>query len=374
MIVLRRLARCRIGTLLAAARVVSPTLLPYVRMLSARMMAAPMLAATLLAGPVPAAVSLPEGAGGDAAAASDGGASAGGAREGSASDGGFGVLSVDELAPGVYVHRGAQLPLGAPGHDDIANIGFIVGGRCVAVIDTGGSVRIGRALRAAVRPRTALPICYVINTHVHVDHVLGNEAFNDDLPSFVGHAALAQAIVRSRPYFVQEYPQDLDAPAAPEQVIGPDRLVETELTLDLGGRALTLRAWPTAHTDCDLTVFDQKTSTLWTGDLLFIGRLPALDGSLVGWIAAVDRLAAQRVKLTVPGHGPPTTHSAEALAHERSYLDSLLHGVRRELAAGESLPHSIAHVGADEKSGWLLWDEVHPRNVARAYEELEWEK
>jgi len=289
-----------------------------------------------------------------------------------ASDGG--ALTVDELAPGVYVHRGAQLPLDAPGHDDIANIGFIVGSRCVAVIDTGGSVRIGRALRAAIRRRTSLPICYVINTHVHVDHVLGNWAFKDDRPSFVGHAALAQAIVRSRPYFVKEYAQDLDVPGEPDQIIGPDRLVEALLTLDLGQRPLTLHAWPVAHTDCDLTVYDQKTSTLWTGDLLFIERLPALDGSLKGWIDAVDRLAAERVRLAVPGHGPPTAHPGEALARERGYLESLLQGVRRELSEGKSLQDAMLHVGADQKSGWLLWDEVHPRNVARAYEELEWEK
>jgi quinoprotein relay system zinc metallohydrolase 2 len=323
MIVLRRLARWRLATLLAG---------------------------TLLATPLPAATLLLGGAG----------------------DGG--VLTVDELAPGVYVHRGAQLPLDAPGHDDIANIGFIVGSRCVAVIDTGGSVRIGLALRAAVRRATSLPVCYVINTHVHVDHVLGNEAFKEDRPSFVGHAALAQAIVRSRPFFVKEYAQDLDVPAAPEQVIGPDLLVQTELTVDLGNRPLTLHAWPTAHTDCDLTVYDQKTSTLWMGDLLFIERLPALDGSLAGWIAAIDRLAMQRVKLAVPGHGPPTAHPGDALARERRYLESLLQGVRRELSEGKSLQDAMLHVGGDERSGWLLWDEVHPRNVARAYEELEWEK
>jgi quinoprotein relay system zinc metallohydrolase 2 len=291
---------------------------------------------------------------------------------GGAGDGG--VLAVDELAPGVYMHRGAQLPLDVPGHDDIANIGFIVGSRCVAVIDTGGSVRIGRALRAAVRLHTSLPVCYVINTHVHVDHVLGNEAFKEDHPSFVGHAALAPAIVRNRPYFVKEYAEDLDAPATPAQVIGPDRLVDGELTLDLGKRALTLHAWPTAHTDCDLTVYDRKTSTLWTGDLLFVERLPALDGSLIGWLAAVDRLAAQRVKHAVPGHGAPTANLAVSLRRERGYLESLLQGVRSELAKGESLQDAMLHVGGDEKSGWLLWDQVHPRNVARAYEELEWEK
>jgi glyoxylase-like metal-dependent hydrolase (beta-lactamase superfamily II) len=121
-------------------------------------------------------------------------------------------------------------------------------------------------------------------------------------------------------------------------------------------------------------VYDQRTSTLWTGDLLFVERLPALDGSLVGWIDAVDRLAEQRMKLAVPGHGPPTAHPGEALARERGYLESLLQGVRRELSEGKSQQDAMLHVGADQNSGGLLWQDVHPRNVARAYQELEWEK
>jgi len=76
-------------------------------------------------------------------------------------------FSMNEIEPGVFVHAGQPLPLDLPGSDDIANIGFIVGAKCVAVIDTGGSVRIGRELRAALRSRTQTPICYVINTHVH---------------------------------------------------------------------------------------------------------------------------------------------------------------------------------------------------------------
>src|ERR1700691_3942659 len=69
-----------------------------------------------------------------------------------------------EVAAGVFAHLRQQLALDAPGPDDIANIGFIVGRRCVAVIDTGGSVRIGRALRAALTGRTRKPVCYVIAT------------------------------------------------------------------------------------------------------------------------------------------------------------------------------------------------------------------
>ena len=282
-------------------------------------------------------------------------------------------FNLTEPAPGVFVHIGRPLSLDAPGHDDIANLGFIVGKTCVAVIDTGGSVGIGRELRASVAAHTSLPICYVINTHVHVDHVLGNAAFKDDKPRFVGNRALADAIARNRDFFVKEYASDLDSPPDGAQVIGPDVLVERDLTLDLGGRRLDLHAWPKAHTDCDLTVYDAHTGTLWTGDLLFRGRLPALDGSLKGWLAALDDLGRMAVRLAVPGHGPVTGDLAAAIIPERRYLRALQQGVRVELSHAEPPEDAIQHVAAAEKSHWLLWDAVHPGNVARAYQEIAWE-
>ena len=87
------------------------------------------------------------------------------------------AFDMQEVAPGNYVHLGRHASIEEPGRDDIANIGFIVGEKCVAVVDTGGSVRVGMALKTAIRERTQLPICYVINTHVHFDHLLGNRAF-----------------------------------------------------------------------------------------------------------------------------------------------------------------------------------------------------
>jgi quinoprotein relay system zinc metallohydrolase 2 len=284
-----------------------------------------------------------------------------------------GTFNLQQLATGVFLHSGRQLALDVPGHDDIANIGFVVGESRVAVIDTGGSVTIGRALRAAIRKHTSLPICYVVNTHVHVDHVLGNVAFKDDRPSFVGHAALVDAMARSREFFVKEYGGDLDAPASADQVISPDRLVERDLTLDLGGRRLMLRAWPKAHTDCDLTVYDDRTGTLWAGDLLFRERLPALDGSVTGWLAAIDELAHMKIKLAVPGHGPTTRDLAAAVRPESRYLQSLVDGVRAELGKGEPVEDAIEHVGRAEETHWLLWEKAHAHNVLRVYEELEWE-
>ncbi len=281
------------------------------------------------------------------------------------------ALRVREVALGVFVHQGQPLSVNAAGREDIANLGFIVGSRCVAVIDTGGSAAIGAALREAVRARTAKPVCFVINTHVHFDHLLGNGAFVADHPQFLGHPQLPVALARSRTLLIDTYgaqPQVFASIAAPSTAQG----TQPPPDIDLGGRHLRLTVWPTAHTDCDLTVYDEATATLFAGDLLFIGRTPALEGSLGGWLDALDGLGRQRVRLVIPGHGPPTTDLKGALAAERAYLQDLKSTVQAALAAGQSLPEMLrqAHPPA---GGWLLWDENHPRNLARAYEELEWQ-
>jgi quinoprotein relay system zinc metallohydrolase 2 len=279
------------------------------------------------------------------------------------------TFEIREIAKGVFVHEGRTVALDAPGHDDIANLGFVVGARCVAVIDTGGSMATGRALRDAIAPHTKRPICWVINTHVHVDHVLGNAAFRNAKPKFVGAATLPAAIAGSRAYFAEHYAADLDG----NEVIGPDTVVENARTLDLGGRTLTLRAWPKAHTDSDLTIAVDDAGVLFAGDLLFVGRVPALDGSAIGWREAIDELVKSDAKIIVPGHGPVSNDVAAAFAPERRYLQVLVDGVREEIAAGKPIDDATAHVGEAEKASWQLFDTANAHNVSIAYRELEWE-
>jgi hypothetical protein len=79
------------------------------------------------------------------------------------------------------------------------------------------------------------------------------------------------------------------------------------------------------------------------------------------------------VKRVIPGHGPVSDDLAAALAPERHYLQSLLAEVSAQLARGESLQDALREPALPEKSNWLLWDEAHRHNVARVYQELEWE-
>jgi glyoxylase-like metal-dependent hydrolase (beta-lactamase superfamily II) len=179
--------------------------------------------------------------------------------------------------------------------------------------------------------------------------------------------------MRNRSFFLSQYAGDLDAPATPQQIVAPDLTVADTLRIDLGRRTLQLRAWPTAHSACDLTILDEASHTLWTGDLLFRGRLPAMDGDVMGWLEVIDTLAQLEVSHAIPGHGPPTTDLRGALRAESGYLQALLTDVRSAGNAGESLQQAIDGAAQDERSHWLLWDSTHPRNVTRVYEQLEWQ-
>ncbi|MGC4076392.1 MAG: quinoprotein relay system zinc metallohydrolase 2 [Rubrivivax sp.] len=288
-------------------------------------------------------------------------------------------LSLERVAAGVYVHRGAQQEFDGRNRGDVANVGFVVGERCVAVIDTGSTLEVGRRLLAAVRSVTTKPVCFVVNTHMHPDHVLGNAAFEgvDGGPVFVAQARLPGALAVRAGSYLRAVQREVGPPADGTRVLLPSRLVEQQDSLDLGGRRLVLRAWPTAHTDNDLTVWDEATRTLWTGDQLFVGRIPAIDGRLSGWLAACRELAQSPAEHVVPGHGDFHGAWREALARQVTYLEAVQAEVRGALKAGQTLPEMLAQDAAADataaRAAWALYDQYHRRNLTAAYAELEWE-
>lgn len=192
-----------------------------------------------------------------------------------------------EVAQGVFVHPGPHEEATPANLGAFANHGFIVGDDAVAVIDPGGSVRAGRRLLAAVQARTSLPVRYVIATHDHPDHSFGAAAFGG--AQFVAHARLGAALERRGRFLLECTRERLGDAAQGTELIAPAVVVKVgdTLALDLGHRELRLRAWSTAHTDNDLTVLDAGSGTLWGGDLVFVERMPIVDGSLLGWLAVI---------------------------------------------------------------------------------------
>jgi quinoprotein relay system zinc metallohydrolase 2 len=278
----------------------------------------------------------------------------------------------EEVAPGIHVRRGLHEEASAANRDAIANVGFIVGRDAVMVTDPGGSLADGEALRAAIRAVTDLPITHVAMSHAHPDHVFGAGAFAADAPAFIGHEKLPAALARNGQYHQQRL-EEILGPGQAGPVVMPTETVANRAEVDLGDRVVRLTAHGVAHTDADLTVLDLASGTLIAGDLLFVERVPSLDGSLKGWLAELELLKSMPATRAVPGHGPASVAWPGAAGDLERYLNVLLTETRAAIADNNGIDQAVETVGRAERDRWALFDDYHGRNVTKAYKELEWE-
>lgn len=259
--------------------------------------------------------------------------------------------------------------------ENIANIGFIIGDKAVAVIDTGGSIKEGQNLICQIKKVTKLPIRYVINTHVHPDHTMGNGAFNDPDITFIGHKNLAHAMGVLSKTYLRRYNEETGSKISDKTIILPKTQVEDELEIDLGNRPITIIATQKAHTNNDIMVHDEKTDTLWLSDLLFHKHIPVMgkSGSVGGWLDVIKKIKNKKVKNIIPGHGPLKMDNDDATDSQTRYLTLLRDEIRKNISTDSDLTSAMERIGLEESSKWQMFDNFHKRNISYIFSELEWE-
>ena len=257
-----------------------------------------------------------------------------------------------QLADGVYASI-RQEPVGL-GVD--ANNLFVVGDDGVLVVDTNFGPSSTRQVLAKLRTITDKPVKYVVNTHPHDDHVLGNSVYREVFPQaeFIGHpflreylpgrgaanrkaqignlpgfaTALKDAMARgtnvaTQPITDEEragYESDLrliesylkDAPAFVDVL--PTTMVDDRLRLNLGSRMVDVLHLGRGHTAADLVVHLPREGIVATGDLV-VHPIPLVGGDqsfVADWSATLEKVIALEPRIIVPGHGPVMRDTAYA--------------------------------------------------------------
>ena len=283
-------------------------------------------------------------------------------------------FNLEEVADKIYVHFGFQEDANKINKGDISNIGFIVGDKSVLVIDTGGTPSIGEALYKKINDISGLPISYVVITHSHPDHYFGTNVFINESIDIIGHSKLQRSLdanfefyknlqlVNTRDQSVKEFKNFKIT-----KIVNIDK----KLTIDLGNRIVEIKAWPSGHTDNDLSIFDKKTRTLWTENI-FIRRTPSIRASVKGWKKNLEETSKMDINLIIPGHGPIKKKN-EALKPMLSYFNRLIDNTRKFHKNNLSLSKAIEKFPSENIESWLLYNIYHPSNITKVYTELEWE-
>ncbi|GFO64598.1 MBL fold metallo-hydrolase [Geomonas paludis] len=210
-----------------------------------------------------------------------------------------------KLADNVYSYVGSNDA--SPGHSFAANAGIVIGKEGVLVIDTLISAKEGQRFLADIRKVTDKPIRYVVNTHTHLDHALGNCVFAKLGATVISHEADRTYLAANGAGLLQRAanyglkPEDM----AGTEIALPTLAFSNEMLLDLGGEEVRLMRAAPSHTAGSLVVYLPAKKILFAGDILFTDFHPFLaDGDFTGWIRTIDALLAMDVDKVVPGHGP----------------------------------------------------------------------
>jgi glyoxylase-like metal-dependent hydrolase (beta-lactamase superfamily II) len=184
-------------------------------------------------------------------------------------------------------------------------IGVVLGGRDVLVVDTRSTPAQAREIVADIRELTKDPVSIVVDTHWHFDHTFGNSVFR---PAAIwGHVRAADRLRREGAEALREAAEGIPALEADfnEVVIDPpEHTFEDRATVEVGDRLVELSYHGRGHTEGDITILVPDARVLFAGDLIEEGSPPSFGDSFpLDWPATLEALLPLATGAVVPGHG-----------------------------------------------------------------------
>ncbi|WP_177419772.1 MBL fold metallo-hydrolase [endosymbiont of Lamellibrachia barhami] len=281
----------------------------------------------------------------------------------------------DQVADGVYVIHG---PLGRPSVENqgfMNNPAFIVTDEGVVIVDPGASVQIGEMVLRQIRKFTDKPVVAVMNTHIHGDHWLANQAIRSAYPkvAIYGHPNMIARIEEGEGQsWVDSLLSMTDNATRGTEVVGPNHAIDHGGEITLAGLRIRFLFEPKAHSDSDLMIEIPSKKLLFLGDNVMANRFGQMrHGTFKGNIAAIDMALKVDAVIYVPGHGP--TGGRDVPKNYQRYLSTLRIEVAKWLDEGLSdyeMKPKVVESLSDYKN-WVDFDHEVGSHINIAYLEVE---
>jgi glyoxylase-like metal-dependent hydrolase (beta-lactamase superfamily II) len=240
----------------------------------------------------------------------------------------------------------------------------------VIVFDTLGTPALARRMVGEIRQLTRQPIRRVIVSHWHADHYYGLQVYKDLGAEIWAHEAAKPVLGSDAAADRLAQRRDILAPWVGDdfKVVPADVWLSGDTDFKLGGLSFRIRHVGPAHSPEDLVMFVVEDGVLFSGDLVFQGRVPFVgEADSQAWLAALDRLLALKPRTMVPGHGAASRTPRADLTLTRNYLADL------RAKMGRAVVDFVPFDEAFESTDWSRWKhlpayrEAHRRNAYNTY-------
>ncbi|EDZ62167.1 MBL fold metallo-hydrolase [Sulfurimonas gotlandica] len=251
---------------------------------------------------------------------------------------------------------------------NMVNSCFVNMGTSYLVIDSGPTYLYAKQAYSKMKEIKDLPISYVINTHTHDDHYLGNSFYNEIGVDIVGSNEFENETKLEKTRMQMNILED--AYSGTKQVF-PNILVENK-TISIDAKEINIESVnKKAHTKSDLLIYIPEFSTIFVGDLVFNERIPSIrDGNLKNWIEALDKIKSMDVKYIIGGHGKIVDKSSIDATYK--YLTQLVDKISLALENGIDIADTVNNVSMKDFKDFKMYGSLHRQNVEIAYRMLEW--
>ncbi|WP_457744937.1 MBL fold metallo-hydrolase [Sulfurimonas sp.] len=279
-------------------------------------------------------------------------------------------LQPKEVSKDIYCFFGLAEVMDKRNNGNMSNSCFVNMGTSYLVIDSGPTFQFAQQAYTQIEKIDKLPISYIIDTHIHDDHWLGNSYYKTLHIKMIGSAAFKELAILDKTRMQRRISKE--AYSKTIQVF-PTIFVEKEKTFIVNNQKVEIRSVNhKAHTNSDLYVYIPSKQVVFAGDLVFNERLPSLrDGDITGWLEILKKIKAMDVKYIIGGHGDVVGKDAVNFTYE--YLKELRRKVKKLLDDGEDIADVVNAVTMKKYKNIPFYDSIQRQNVETAYRTLEWE-
>lgn len=272
-----------------------------------------------------------------------------------------------KLAENSYYFYGKEEYFSKENGGDIANSSFIITEKSVILIDTGSSQQYGKQVKEEIRKITNKPIKYILNTHHHPDHFLGNSAFSSG--DIYASEFTKNEIETNGDLYIVNLVNIIHEAMDKTKIKAPNQIL-TDKSLDFDGYKLKI-FYLDGHTSSDIVIYDENTKILYTSDLVFYKRTPSTPhANMDNWIKSLKELEKIDYSILVPGHGISST-TKEPTKENIAYLEYLDNTLKKAAKEGLDIFEILSKPIPKEFKSFTMFEEEFERSVINLYPSYE---